>query len=138
MQIRVTPSIYDLLWRFFDFLKHNVNEKNQSRCYLTEQSIRLNLKKYFGHKTLLLDERLYKILSQGRSNKRIYMEDFIEQFYDPLFVHPPIVKANFMFRMLDFDDDGYLHASDLVKAQQYVDELSDFGQELSKLAKYYI
>ena len=40
--------------------------------------------------------------------------------------------------MLDFDDDGYLHASDLVEAQEFIDELSDFGQELSKLANYYI
>lgn len=42
------------------------------------------------------------------------MDDFIENFYKPLFEGAPVVKANFMFRMLDFDDDGYLHASDLV------------------------
>lgn len=55
------------------------------------------------------------------------MSDFVEEFYVPLFDSPPVVKASFMFRMLDFDDDGYLHASDLVQAQQYIDELSDFG-----------
>ena len=43
-----------------------------------------------------------------------------------------------MFRMLDFDADGYLHASDIVEAQQFIDELSDFGEELTKLAQYYI
>ena len=48
------------------------------------------------------------------------------------------MKANFMFRMLDFDGDGYLHASDLVQAQQFVDELSNFGEELTKLSQYYI
>ena len=66
------------------------------------------------------------------------MDDLIENLYMPLFESPPIVKANIMFKMLDFDDDGYLHASDLVMAQQYIEELSDFGQELSKLANYYI
>ena len=66
------------------------------------------------------------------------MNDFIQNLYLPLFESPPIVKANIMFKMLDFDDDGYLHASDLVIAQQYIDELSDFGEELSKLAHYYI
>ncbi len=77
----------------------------------------MNLKKYFGHKTTFLDERLYFILSGGKPNKRIYMDDVIELLYIPLFDSPPIVKANFMFRMLDFDGDGYLHASDLVHAQ---------------------
>ena len=48
----------------------------------------------------------------------------------PLFEKPPIVKASFMFKMLDFDDDNYLHASDLVEAQEIIDELSDFGEEL--------
>lgn len=43
-----------------------------------------------------------------------------------------------MFKMLDFDDDGYLHASDLVNAQAYCDELSEFGEELAKLSNYYI
>ena len=43
-----------------------------------------------------------------------------------------------MFRMLDFYNDGYLHASDLVQAQQLNDELSDFGEELTKLSQYYI
>ena len=52
----------------------------------------------------------------------------------PLFEKPPIDKANFMFRLLDFDNDGYLHASDLVEAQEYIDEVSDFGQELNKLS----
>lgn len=84
---------------------------------MTEKSIRLNLKKYFGHKTPLLDERLYHILAKGYKNRRIYMDDFVEQFYIPLFESPPIVKANFMFKILDFDDDGYLHASDLVEVQ---------------------
>ena len=32
-----------------------------------------------------------------------------------------------MFKLLDFDNDGYLHASDLVQAQQFVEEESDFG-----------
>ena len=42
------------------------------------------------------------------------MIDFVENFYVPLFESPPVVKAKFLFKMLDFDDDGYLHASDLV------------------------
>ena len=42
------------------------------------------------------------------------MIDFVENFYIPLFDSPPIVKASIMFKMLDFDEDGYLHASDLV------------------------
>ena len=46
--------------------------------------------------------------------------------------------ANFMFRILDFDGDGYLHASDLVQAQSYCDELSEFGDEITKLSDYYI
>jgi len=66
------------------------------------------------------------------------MDEFIEGFYTPLFDSAPIIKAQFMFRLLDFDNDGILHASDLVQAQQFVDELSDFGQELTTLANYYI
>ena len=138
LRVRMTPSVYDDLYRFFDFMKHNVNEKNSSKCYLTEASIKLNLSRYFGHKTTFLDARFYHILTNGQKNKRIYMNDFVESFYVPLFDSPPVVKAGFMFKMLDFDDDGYLHASDLVQAQQFVDELSDFGQELAKLSNYYI
>jgi Ca2+-binding EF-hand superfamily protein len=40
----------------------------------------------------------------------------VEKFYKPLFEESPIIKAQFMFKMLDFDEDGYLHASDLVEA----------------------
>lgn len=43
-----------------------------------------------------------------------------------------------MFKMLDFDEDGYLHASDLVKAQEFCDDMSEFGEEITKLSNYYI
>lgn len=131
MRVILTPNVFDALWRFFDFHKHNTNEKVQSKCYMTEQSIKANLKRYFGHKTLLLEARLYHILAEGKSNRRIYMETFVEKFYKPLFEEPPIIKAQFMFKMLDFDNDGYLHASDLVHAQTYCDELSEFGEEIA-------
>lgn len=97
-------------------MKHNTNEENPSRCYLTEKSIVMKLSKYFGHKTTLLDQRLYYVLSEGQKNKRIFMDQFIGRFYVPLFESKPIVKAQFMFDLLDFDGDGYLHASDLVQA----------------------
>ena len=49
----------------------------------------------------------------------------------PLWEDPdPLARAKFMFKMLDFDSDGYLHASDLVRAQELIDIESDFGQEL--------
>ena len=54
------------------------------------------------------------MLSEGQKHKRIYFDDFIEKLYTPLFNSANMVKANFMFQMLDFDEDGYLHASDLV------------------------
>ena len=130
LSIMITESVYNKLWRFFNFVKHNVNEKNQSKCYMTKESLKLNLKKYFGHKTTFLDARLYSVLSDGQVNRRLYFDQFIEKFYIPLFEKPPIVKANFMFKMLDFDGDNYLHASDLVEAQEIIDELSDFGEEL--------
>jgi len=44
------------------------------------------------------------------------MDDFVNYFYIPLFESPPVVKASFMFRMLDFDDDGFLHARDITDA----------------------
>ena len=91
--MRLTPSVYDPLFRFFDFMKHNTGERNESRCYLTEQSILQKLNKYFGHKTTLLDQRLYYLLANGQKNKRIYFDQFIESFYVPLFDSPPIVKA---------------------------------------------
>lgn len=81
---------------------------------------------------------MYLLLSEGEKNKRIYFDDFIKNFYVPLFDSVPIVKAKFMFKILDFDGDGYLHASDLVQAQQFVDELSEFGEELNKLVDYYV
>ena len=125
-------------WDFFEFHKHNIAETVHSKCYMTEESIKANLKKYFTHKSPLLEARLYHILADGKLNKRIYMIDFIEKFYRPLFEEPPLVMANFMFRILDFDGDGYLHASDLVQAQSYCDELSEFGDEITKLSDYYI
>ena len=138
MRLLLKEPVYNDLFRFFDFLKHNDKEKNQSKCYLTKNSIRNNLRKYFGHETKFLDKRLYKILAQGQKNVRIYFEDFIQQFYTPLFDSPPIEKAIYLFRLLDFDNDGYLDARDLDKAEQFVDKQSDFGAELSKLTTYYV
>ena len=66
------------------------------------------------------------------------MDDFIEDFYKPLFEETPMVRANFMFKMLDFDEDGIIHASDLVRANEYIDEVSEFGEELSLLSNHYI
>ena len=43
-----------------------------------------------------------------------------------------------MFKMLDIDGDGYLHASDIVEVQDIIDELSDFGEEITKLSQYYL
>ena len=63
MRLMITGMVYDDLFRFFDFCKHNVNEKNQSKCYMTEASLQLNLKKYFGHRTPFLDERFYIALT---------------------------------------------------------------------------
>ena len=74
MRIMITGTTYDQLWRFFDFMKHNVNEKNHSKCFMTQDSLRLNLKKYFGHKTNFLDARLYSVLSDGQVNRRIYFD----------------------------------------------------------------
>ena len=71
-------------------MKHNINEKNVSKMFMTEDSIKMNLKKYFGHKTSFLDERLYYILAKGFKNRRVYMDDLIEQLYIPLFEAPPI------------------------------------------------
>lgn len=56
----------------------------------------------------------------------------------PLFTGTPLTRANWLFSMLDFDNDGYLHASDLVEAQRYADPLSDFGLELELLVNYYV
>ena len=39
MRLMITGMVYDDLFRFFDFCKHNVNEKNQSKCYMTEASL---------------------------------------------------------------------------------------------------
>ena len=137
MKVQLTPTVYDELFRFFTFLKYNLNEQKDYKCYLTENSILAHLRRYFGHKTTFLDARLYYMLSDGQKHKRIYFDDFIEKFYTPLFNSANMVKANFMFQMLDFDEDGYLHASDLVQAQQYVDEMSDFGEELQSLTSHY-
>ena len=63
MRLLLKEPVYNDLFRFFDFLKHNDKEKNQSKCYLTKNSIRNNLRKYFGHETKFLDKRLYKILA---------------------------------------------------------------------------
>jgi hypothetical protein len=60
---------------------------------MTEQSIKRNLKLYFGHKTLFLDARLYFILAEGKTNRRIYMDVFINKFYKPLFEEPQIIGA---------------------------------------------
>ena len=98
----------------------------------------MNLKRWFGHKTLLFDARLYHVLTDGQTNRRMYFDEFREKFYKPMFEDVPLARANLMFKMLDFDGDGFLHASDLVEAATYCDELSTFGEELSKLSDYYI
>ena len=90
----------------------------------------MNLRKYFGHRTDMLNKRLYFMISKGVPFQRIYIDKFIEDFYMPLFQGTPFMRANWLFSMLHFDGDGYLHATDLVEAQRYADPLSDFGLEV--------
>ena len=45
-------------------------------------------------------------------------------------------RAKFMFKLMDFDNDGYLHASDMIQTQEHIDPESDFGQEIQKLMDY--
>ena len=139
LKVRVTPLVYADIWRFFHFMRQNINEDAEHKVFLTEHSLRLNLSKYFGHKTDLLTARLYTVLGGGRTGKRIFVDDFIEQLYVPLWEsEDPLARARLMFRMLDFDGDGYLHACDLVRAQELVDAGSDFGGELQKLVDFYV
>ena len=91
----------------------------------------MNLSKYYGHKTDFLNARLYYVLSNGKACKRIFIDDFIENFYVPLWEsEDPLDRARFIFKLMDFDGDGYLHASDLVRTQEVIDTESDFGQEI--------
>ena len=41
-----------------------------------------------------------------------------------------------MFKLMDFDNDGYLHPSDLLSTKELIDPESDFGEEVSMLMDY--
>ena len=135
----VTPLVFADIWRFFHFLRQNINEEVEHKVFVTQNSLKLNLSKYFGHRTDFLNERLYMMLSDGKPCRRIFIDDFIEKFYQPLWeADDPLARARFMFTMLDFDGDGYLLASDLVRALELIDGASDFGQEFQKIVDFYV
>ena len=49
----------------------------------------------------------------------------------PLFEsNDPLDRVKIIFKLMDFDDDGYLHPSDLINTQELIDPESDFGQEV--------
>ena len=115
LKLQVDKVEWKQIIRFFSFMKQNSFEQLEHKMFLTEQSIRMTLSKYFGHKTDLLNKRFYYVLSGGKSFQRIFLDDFLENFYMPLFEsQDSFDRAKFMFRLMDFDNDGYLHASDMI------------------------
>lgn len=48
--------------------------------------------------------------------KRISLKEFIEKFYIPAMEGTMKSRVQFLFKMLDKDDDGILHATDLLQA----------------------
>ena len=86
---------------------------------------------YFGHKTDFLSERLYKLMSQGITLRRIYMIDFIKLFYFPLYYEDKNKSRNkFVLDLLDLDGDGNISPKDLVQLEDQIDPQSKAGQEL--------
>jgi len=55
LKVRITLTSYNKVKRFFRGICKNPMEENDSRIYLTQESIEKNLKKYFGHKVEFLN-----------------------------------------------------------------------------------
>ena len=66
LKLRVEKIEWPDIMRFFSFLRQNTFEEKEHKMYLTDQSIRLNLAKYFGHRCSFLERRLYTVLSNGK------------------------------------------------------------------------
>jgi len=112
------------LWRFFKALSKNAkSEKRKTKVYLTNESIRKNLCTYFGHKTDFLNERLHLTLTKNSPLKRIYINEFILNFYMPLFGPEADRKTRNKFAMdlLDIDSDGVLSPKDLCQLDDMID-----------------
>ena len=77
---------------------------------------------YYGHKTDFLSERMYKILSDGVTLRRIYVTDFIKLFYFPLYFEDKNKSRNkFALDLLDLDGDGNISPKDLVHLEDMID-----------------
>jgi hypothetical protein len=112
------------LWRFFKALSKNAkSEKRKTKVYLTNESIRKNLSAYFGHETDFFNERLHLTLTKNSPLKRIYINEFILNFYMPLFGPEADRKTRnkFAMELLDIDSDGVLSPKDLCQLDDMID-----------------
>ena len=66
LKLRVEKIEWPDIMRFFSFLRQNTFEEQEHKMFLTEQSIRFNLAKYFGHQCNFLERRLYVVFSGGK------------------------------------------------------------------------
>ena len=130
---------FEKLSRFFTALSVDPEETELPRVFCTLDSIKENCKKYFGQNCEFFTERLHAIISENMPIKRINFKDFKEKFYDILLEpeNSSKVKTSFIFQMLDFDSDGVLNATDLLRTFEAVSMDCKFGRELHRLMTWF-
>ena len=104
---------------------------------MTYESFKTQLPKYFGHQVDFLAIRLFSFLAGNQTLRRIYFPEFLEKLNFLFKDESTQDKLNFVFFLLDWDQDGVLTAYDLLKTQEYVPVESKFGQEVGILISHY-
>ena len=107
--------------------------------FLTEESIMNNCKEYFGHPCEFFSKRFYDIIAENVSMKRIFFKDYIEKFYNILIKagNNNRTRSSFIFKMIDFDQDGELSAIDLLNTFEQISVKSKFGREVHTLMQWF-
>jgi hypothetical protein len=80
------------------------------------------------------------VLTLNQPLNRVYINDFIKRFYNPLFGNDATTKSRnkFALDLLDLDYDGNVSPKDLVALDDLVDIHSKVGQELELIKAYYV
>jgi len=76
-----------------------------------------------------LSTRFYKFLADNIDARRIYFKEFYDKITSTLFSEENRDNMKFVFACLDLDFNGLLGGVDLLKVQENIEFLSDFGEE---------
>lgn len=132
---------YGKLMRFFkNVAKNTVDALKDSQIYITLESFGKKLKQHMGGgpKMDFMAQRMFMVMTDNMSAKRIYFKDFVAHMLSGLMAEEVRMQNLWAFKMADVDHNGLLNGVDLLTVQDNIESTSEYAEELQIVVNHFV